>query len=403
MGNKKRTVAVIGGGASGLAAAIAAAEAGAQVTVLEKASRVGRKILASGNGRCNLMNLGPAVYFGDPAFAETALEAADRAAIRAFLERTGLRLADRPEEDGRLYPACGQASAVLDALRQRCGVLGVRVVTDCGVTQVVSRADGFLLRTAQGDVEAERVVCAAGSPAGGKLGGDAYGLMTALGHRLIAPRPALAPLNCDMRGLQGLKGLRCPAVLTLSRDEKPIEAAGGEILFTDTGVSGVCAMQLARAAEAGQTLHIDFSPLMALRERTHFHTLSPEKPGGGCAAALAYLRGRAHTMEGAPLLTGLLPPALIRVAEREKADLPGLARLLTDFRLRVTGTRGMEGAQAAHGGLDTRSFDPKTMASRRVPGLFVTGEMLNVDGECGGFNLMFAWCSGMLAGRAAAE
>ena len=401
-----KEIVIIGGGAAGLAAACAAAEAAgenARVTVLEGAQRMGRKILASGNGRCNLMNAGKNCYFGHADFAEEALSACTRQQVLHFFERAGLQVNMEPEEDGRMYPATGQASSVLDALRAYAGRLRVQCICEEKCVQIIPRKKGYLVETQGGAYRADQLIVCCGSPAGGKLGMDSYHLLTDLGHTLIPPRPALSPLLCDMRGLGALKGLRLPVVLTLTRSGVPVEGTEGEILFSETGVSGVCVMQLARAAQKGDVLHVDFAPLITLAPRRHHHAFSPDAPGLHEKAVLELLKKRAAALPREDLLTGLLPRVLSQTLEKEAKTLPALANRLADFQLTVLGVKGMDSAQVAHGGISAMEFDGHTMESRLHPGLHAAGEVLHVDGECGGFNLLFAWSSGLLSGWHAAN
>ena len=405
-----KDILVIGGGAAGYAAACGAKEhfPGARVTVLEASSRTGRKILASGNGRCNLMNDGDNVYFGDAAFADRVLETCTRQDVRAFFDRAGLRIADESEEDGRVYPATGQAASVLDALRFYADRLGVHMLCEQKVTSVGYGKKGFRIDTETDAFRADQVIIACGSPAGGKLGLDSYHLLENMGHRIFAPAPALTPIVCDMKGLGALKGLRAPVRLLLCREgkngEKCVEMTEGEILFSETGVSGVCAMQLGRAAKKGDTLHIDFSPLLALCKRRHSHEMHPHVlPGENTENVYALLKERAAYLQGEALYAGLLPRVLGQVICQKGKSLREQARLLSDFAVQVTGVKGLDTAQVAHGGADTKEFDAATMESRLHAGLYAAGEVLNVDGECGGFNLLFAWATGLIAGKAAAE
>ena len=268
-------VIIIGGGAAGLTAALSASQRGARVTVLESAPRIGRKILASGNGRCNLANLGPMRYNGDTALAKAVMAAYPVEKVLAFF--SGLGLVTVAEAGGRVYPACGQAAAVLDVLRLALARQGVKVVCEAPVTKLERTKAGFRAVTPQGAFEAPAVVAAFGGMAGGKLGHDGgpYQLLTKLGHTLVPPRPALTALVTEKKAVRGLSGLRLPARLTLCDGVKPVEAASGEALFTDYGVSGVCAMQLSRTAgellNRGKQpmLYLDFSPMLGLAPRVY--------------------------------------------------------------------------------------------------------------------------------------
>jgi len=405
-------VAVIGGGAAGLMAAIAAAQAGARVTVLERGDRVGRKLLATGNGRCNLTNLHarPCHYHSvHSAGARLAGQLLDRyppQAVLAVFE--GLGLLWREEEDGRVYPRSGQASAVLDVLRFACDRLGVE--TRCGqeVRALAQTPGGFALSLADGQVlVAGRVIVAAGGKASPRLGSDGggYGLLTALGHALTPCYPALVQLRCATAGLQALKGLRAQAQATLYIDHAPVRTEGGEALFTEYGLSGIAVLSLARevgpALAAGREVHIGLA-------------LLPERDEAARACLIRQRRTLFSDIVAGQFATGMLPrrigEALCLAAEIPlqlpfggvtDAQTDALATLLGDWRMIVTGLQPFENAQVTAGGIDAKGFDPATMESLLVPGLYAAGEVLDVDGDCGGFNLQFAWASGLLAGRTA--
>lgn len=401
---KQNKVLILGGGASGLAAAIVAARGGAQVTLLERGDRVGKKLLATGNGRCNLANLGEPRYYGDPAFARAVLEHMPVADLLRFFESVGLPT--RPDAAGRVYPGCNQAAAVLDALRAQLDALNARTVTGTEVTALRRTDAGWQAVTRQGAYTADSVIVCCGGLAAPKLGAvNAYGLLTGLGCRLVPPAPALTPLETDTAPLRGLSGLRLAVTLTLCGQE-PVAAAQGEMLFADYGVSGVCAMQLARDAEnllrRGEpaTLYIDFSPALGLGDY-RMDRLPPKPPEHNRQIVADWLRRRARTLPGDDLLLGALPRLLReKLKKAPPADLP---RLLCAYPLRVIGVRGYDQAQVTQGGIDCRDFDPATLAHRRLPGLYACGEILNVDGDCGGYNLQFAFACGLLAGGAAAR
>ncbi len=398
-------VLIVGGGASGLAAACVCLETGLRVTLLEKEARVGRKLLATGNGRCNLLNTGPLRYFGQAAFAEELLRACPAGEVLAFFH--GLGLTTHEEEGGRVYPASGQAASVLDALRYPLEEgAGARVLTGEAARDILPGPDGFTVTADGGPFFARAVILAGGGKAAPRLGGGGlYPMLSKLGHRVTPLRPALAPLETERGPVRGLCGLRLPAVLTLTDGRGPVAASGGELLFTDYGVSGVCVMDLSRIAgellAAGRrpVLSLDFSPLLGLASRDA-GLLAPQEPGLRREAALDFLKARADQLPARRLLIGAVPRLL---AERFQAlPLPQMAERLTDYRLQVLSVRGFEHAQTTAGGIVTDDVDPRTLQSRRVPGLFLAGELLDVDGPCGGYNLLFAWASGVLAARGAA-
>lgn len=420
---KQNDVIIIGGGAAGLTAALSASMLGTRCLVLEGAPRMGRKILASGNGRCNLANMGRAEYFGAGdanRFAFTVLQQHPVEDVLQFFR--GLGLVTMEEDGGRVYPACGQAAAVLDVLRSGLDRQGVQVLCDSAVSRIEPTKWGFRVHAPQGIHEARAVVAACGGMAGGKLGhdGGAYRLLTDLGHTLVPARPALTPLTAEKSAVKGLSGLRVPAILTLCRKKEGVFAKNpldrdepvamprqGEALFTDYGVSGICAMQLARWAWAEYdrtgvwpVLYLDFSPLLGLAHRC-FGQTEAWRPEERRRAAEALLRERAHILPADGLLTGLLPRLL---ADRLRGQgIPDLARSLTAYPVPLTGVRPLENAQVTAGGIDTAEFSGFTLESSLVPGLFAAGEMLDVDGDCGGFNLLFAFSSGLTAGESAAR
>ncbi len=396
---KQKTVLVIGGGAAGLTAAICAARLGAKVTVLEKMDRVGKKILATGNGRCNVMNVGPLRYHGGEAFAKEVLSHADANRVSSFFGSLGLTL--RQEEEGRVYPASGLASSVLDVLRLGCDRHGVEVVCGAAVSHIEKPNSSWTAFTGDKQYAANAVIVAGGGKAAPKLGSDgsAYALLQALGHRLITPRPAITQLKTETEPIRGLSGIRSLAEIWLTRRDDILAREKGEILFTEYGVSGVAAMQLARDA-TGATLHISLLPAVNIKENDLMSALM-RRAGLFCNAPLEqFFSGWMHARLGMALMKRAGIGPLSRVcASLSQKEASVLAGLITDFPLAITGVQGFDSAQVTAGGIDTRDFDPATMASRLHTGLYAAGEVLDVDGDCGGFNLLFAWASGIVAGE----
>ena len=413
-------VIIIGGGAAGLSAALSASGQGAKTLVLEAAPRVGRKILASGNGRCNLANMRSSPYPGNDAFAGRVLAQRPAEAVLSFFHALGLMTIE--EEGGRVYPACGQAAAVLDVLRLQLERQRVPILTEAPAARIERTKAGYRVHTPQGAFEARALVAACGGMAGGKLGhdGSAYRLLTELGHTLVPPFPALCPLAAEKGAVKGLSGLRLPAILFLCRKKGGLYAAKprdrdetlcscqGEALFTDYGVSGICAMQLGRKAQeehertgAWPMLYLDFSPMLGLAPRQFGGVRSGLSALCHVRDVEALLRQREHILPLDALLTGLAPRLLSQRLRGQ--SIPELARSLAAFPVPLTGVRGMEAAQVTAGGLSVAEFDGGTLESRKLPGLFAAGEMLDVDGDCGGFNLMFAFASGLIAGENAAR
>lgn len=408
-------IAIIGGGAAGFAAAISSAEAGAEVTVLERGKKPLKKLGVTGNGRGNILNAGEPVYYGDTAFALAALRRLGYPELTRFFASLGVPL--REEGEGRVYPASLQASAVQDALLLRARQLGVVVKCLARVERITREKDGFTIHGRQGLVDdpkqpaeepftlrADKAIVACGGAAAPVHGtdGTAYGLLTAFGHRSTELSPALCALNVPKKRIQGLAGQRIRAKLHLTDAQgNVVHRSRGEALFADDAVSGIAAMQLARFVREGMTLCLD------LRDE-----LNTEQAVLSLVQSLAAMRPRQPAAE---LLTGALSRPVARWILREAGvrDLQALIETMSPRALRavagtiervclpILGIRGFDYAQVTAGGLETGEFNPDTMESRLAPGLYAAGEILNVDGDCGGFNLMFAFSSGIIAGNAA--
>ncbi len=404
------TIAVIGGGASGLAAAITCARLGREVVLWEKEPRVGKKLLATGNGRCNLSNrqLELRRYHGqDPAFAAPALARHDFADTCDFFAGLGVPL--REEEDGKMYPRCFQAAGVLDALRLACQELGVTVQDGCPVPHLQATADGFLLEAGGNSRWVEQVILASGGPASPQLGGSESGLelLRRLGHTITPLLPAIVQLKTATTTIRGLSGLKWQGRATLEVAGAVTAQQEGEILFTDYGLSGPPILQLSSLVArvpAGQTITLLLDLLPEWSEQELWQLLYNRQQ---------LLGQRPLEHFGAGLLPKRLGQAACKAAgcgplSRHAAslshrELAQICRQLKKWTLPVTGTLGLGQAQVTAGGAATAQFIPETLASRLVPGLYACGEVLDIDGDCGGFNLQWAWSSGRLAAEAAAH
>ena len=394
-------VIIIGGGASGMMAALTAAENGHSVLLLERQSRVGRKLLATGNGRCNLTNYNtsPTRYHGeDSGFCTYALRAFDVGTTLQYFASLGLLTVS--EDSGRVYPMSNMAGSVLDVLRYGLERPGIEVRTGQVVTAVKQTAEGFTVRTETDIFAARKVILAAGGGAGSKVGGvmDGYRLAKALGHHRTALYPSLVQLKTDPTYPRALKGVKAECGITILRGSEAVAENRGEVLFTEYGVSGPAIFDISRAvATGGEGLvcALDFFPDWDLREVLDWLHMRRQTMQAHEASTL--LVGSCHTRLGQMLCKAAgftSQPA----ADLIDSDLERIARQAKHFALPITGTCGFDQAQVTAGGLCTDEFDPETMGSRLVPGLYTCGEVLDVDGDCGGFNLQWAWSSGHLAG-----
>ncbi len=393
---------IIGGGASGLFAAIWAARRNRKVTVIEHKDKPGKKILATGNGKCNYTNLVQETecYRSDnPAFAPEVLKSFDVKKTIDFFQEIGVYPHER---NGYLYPNSGQASSVLEVLLLEAERLQVKI--ECG-THVKSINRNLTIFTDKGEFQADRVLLAAGGMANPALGSDGSGLQlaSALGHRIIKPLPALVQLRAKDKYFKTLSGVRTEAEVSLYTGRKLLAKEKGEILFADYGVSGIPVMQVSRYAAKALSegkevfLVLDFFP-----------ALSKDEIKNILAGRLN--RNPRETIEEA--FIGFLNKKLAYTALREsKVDvsltlgqlreeqLERLALRLKEWKISISETNSFEQAQVTAGGVDTLQIDPSTMESKLVKGLFFAGEIVDVDGTCGGYNLQWAWSSGFAAGN----
>lgn len=371
-----RRVAVVGGGAGGLCAALAAAQEGAEVVLLEQANRVGKKLLKTGNGRCNLSNthVSPE-YYNRPKFVSPLLRAMPCGTLREFFGTLGLwTVAD---EEGRIYPRSDTAASVLDVLRLGCEKLGAAERCSTEIASVRPAPHGFVLTARTGETfAADRVIVATG-------GGTS--LLRSLGHKMVPFSPVLCPLKTDTDAVRGLAGLRCRCCASLLRGGERVYAENGEILFRDFGVSGIVALNLSRHALPGDTLSLDLLP-----------ELSPEE-------LAEKLQAQSALRESGELFTGIFHRRLGEAVSRRagSGDPARLAQIIKNYRFTVLGPGDTQHAQVTRGGADVSAFDPETLESRLVPGLYAVGEALDIDGACGGYNLHWAFASGLRAGRSA--
>lgn len=501
---RKRTVAVIGGGAAGMMAAIEAARAGAIVTLIEKNAQLGKKLATTGNGRCNYTNLDMVDRIGGkfrgfhPEFAEAALDALPPEAVLDWFREIGVE----PRFRGSyVYPNSDQASAVVDALREELHRLSVkvhynaevksvrRINADAGASAVKASMSGktlsddgtaasaaqiqrksdagyFLIQCADAVVKADRVVLAAGSKAAPKTGsnGDGYFIARKLGHRIVPYVPALCGIRCAGDAFKMLAGIRTEAALELMVEGHCVDCEAGELQLVGYGISGIPVFQLSRyaayALQEGKkvAVYINFLPGFtgatvrdtegcvsnetAVRGSERNVTaiaascdseqqasvddgveIAPPRGQGSAVddpkeQALQLFRQRQQRFAGRKMesfFTGLLHQKLgqqllrmanvrpeLPVAELSEKQLRSLASLSVRFKAECVEMNGFQQAQVVAGGVDTSEVDPRTIASRLVPGLYFAGEVLDIDGICGGYNLQWAWASGYVAGRHAA-
>jgi len=399
-------VIIVGGGASGLIAACALA-GNKRTLLLEKQARVGRKLLSTGNGRCNLTNVNaaPEHYHGNRAAAAKALEKCPPKAVLEFFETLGLPAV--ADSEGRMYPMSNQAASVLDALRLYANENGCETVTECGAESIVCGKNGFTVRCADGrSFQAQNVLVCTGGLAAPKLGacGDGYKMLESMGHTSVPKLPAIAALKTPSELVRSLKGQRAECAIALLANGDVLRQERGEVLFAETGVSGIASMQLARACgeamKAGKKceVRINFLP-----DADAFELLCDRLEMIPKRAMEDFLNGIVSKRVGMALVKQAGIEMTKPAGEIKTKELRVLAALLNGWTIPVTGVQGFEQAQVTAGGINLKDFDWNTMQSKRVPGLYAAGEVLDVDGDCGGFNLQWAWSSALIAARAMME
>lgn len=397
-------VTVIGAGASGMAAALTAAmNSENKVILLERQSRVGKKLSATGNGRCNLTNAytDSSHYHGEnPSFTEYALS---RYSVKDTLNWfSSLGLYTVEQENGRYYPYSEQASSVVDVLRLAVEESQVELRTGFEVRSVKTLGDRYMIRSAEESIESDSVIVACGGLAGTGLGAtlDGCRILQSLGHSCTRLYPALVQLCTDTRFVRSLKGVRCNCRVHAIQSGKMIAESVGEVQFTEYGLSGPAIFEVSRAITPKPKdckIMLDLLPELSkerLSEMLHERISSfPERKLENMLTGLVQNRlGRTVLLASGHSLNSMC-------RELDEGQLTAVTDLLKSFPFAVEKTMGMENAQVTAGGVCTSGFNPKTMESLLHPGLYACGEVLDIDGDCGGFNLQWAWSSGRLAGE----
>lgn len=400
-------VIIIGAGASGLMAAAAAASKGACVALLEHKDDIGKKILATGNGRCNFTNTDMSVnkFHGSKALIKNGLSQFNYADTIRFFKELGIPAYDNA---GYIYPNSRQAASVVAAFRMELMRLHVDVKTGINITDIKPADDrtGYCIQTDKGSFKSKRLIIACGLTASPKLGSDGslFRQIEALGHHIQKPLPALCGFSCDGLNFKKITGVRCDATVASVIDGQMTEQNTGELQLADYGISGIPVFQISslmsRALDKGQKVEviIDFLP-----------AFSDDELNG-------YIKDRSITTTDNrslnEMLNGLLNnKLLLELIHKSGVSPDKKGRLLTDddcksltrsikhTAVSVKKPRGLEFAQVCAGGIYTKEIDVRTLESKIHPGLYFCGELLDVDGICGGYNLQWAWTSGYIAGE----
>jgi len=407
--SKRHEAVIIGAGAAGLCAAITAAREGLRPLLLEQNKEAGKKIRVSGNGKCNIGNAhiqANRFHSQNPNFIHETLQGFDRSRIEAFFLSIGLPLDEK--EDGKLFPLSYEASSVVALLVDEALRCGVKIRYDCRISRLEHCDGTFLLHTDEETITASKLLIASGSVAAPKLGGNDSGYIFAqrMGHTLIPRHPALVQLVTEETWVKQCAGVKMNGVVKLYVNGTYTGEKRGDILFTNYGISGLAILDLSRevslhlAAFDYCELQLDLMPHFSKERLTNL--------------LMANIRTDSDRELGL-WLRGILPKKLATTIimhasckskkERElnRKEINKIVHTIKHLRLSITQTRGFEYAEVATGGIDTTEVDPHTMASKLLPDLYFAGEILDVDGDRGGFNFHFAWVSGIRAGQALAK
>ena len=388
-------VAIVGGGSAGLITAIellsgSNALNGEDVVILERNDRVGKKLVATGNGQGNLCNenFGAQFYHGEKSFVRAFIEQANRIDIQKYLFRLGIPLTTAKE--GKIYPLSKQASAVLDIFRNCILGKGCSEITFCNVEKITRKNDLFVIGAGDKTFYAQNVIVAVGGKSAKQFGtdGSSYSLLENFGHKTTALYPSLVQLKTELQNVKGLKGLKETVRLTAYDKKVQLKEAVGEILFTEYGVSGNVVFQISSALTDAKDgwINVEFLPELSVEE---IISILKIREKAGCVDRENYLCGILNKRIGQTVMKTV-----------KNFSISAVANALKNFKLKVTGNLGFNYSQVTRGGIETSKINPYTYESKLQKGLYVVGEVLDVDGDCGGYNLTFAFVSGISSAMA---
>ena len=402
-----KEVIIVGGGASGLVAAIVAARKGKKICIIERLNRVGKKILVTGNGRCNMTNTemtSKQFHSYDTVDFERVLNRFGYEETKNFFMELGIM----PLIEGKkVYPLSEQATTVLDVLRMEIERLGVEVITDTKIVAIKQKKEGWQLQSEEGQTfMAKKVIMATGGMTNTSLGCDGLGyeLLKQVGHTLKTPYPILVHILSASPYCKMMKGTKVKANVKIFVEGKLGREEYGEVLFTEDGLSGPPIFQVSRVASLAALqkqeveIILDLFPNISEDEMTSLIyeriTAHPER------TVEQLLIGMLHKRVIIPVLKAAKVEGIHRLVEQlEYDEVMNIVQTLKGLRFNIQGTRGYKFAQVTAGGIRATEIDFNSMASLKAKNLYITGEVMDVDGDCGGYNLQWAWATGFIAGE----
>ena len=400
----KTEIAVIGGGASGMMAAITARKSGKEVIILERKDRILKKVLITGNGRCNITNVNADIsnYFGkNISSVGNILNSFNPQDTMDFFN--GLGIVCNEENRGKVYPLSGQASSVVDALRFEAERLGIKIETKFYVRKI--EKDGFKFKIYSEDrkkIEAGRVILAAGGQSYPELGsnGSGFELAKELGHSVTRLSPSIVQLKTEKNQVKGLQGIKTDVAVTAYGDNKKICTYDGELLFTDYGISGNVVFNISFVMPLHKNVEFEIDFMKKFDYNELYEMLKERKKTMSHLTMENYFNGMINKKLGQFLskisgIEKLSKP----VKDLNDSEIRKLCTVLKKYRIKILDTTGFKNAQVTAGGVSLDEVNSETLESKIVKGLYFSGEVLDVYGECGGFNLQWAWASGYIAGK----
>ena len=400
----KTEIAVIGGGASGMMAAITARKSGKEVVILERKDRILKKVLITGNGRCNITNVNADIsnYFGkNISSVENILNSFNPQDTMDFFN--GLGIICNEENRGKVYPLSGQASSVVDALRFEAERLGIKIETEFYVRKIEKEGFKFKIYSEERKkIEAGRVIIAAGGQSYPELGsnGSGFELAKELGHSVTKLSPSIVQLKSEKHQVKGLQGIKTDVAVTAYGDNKKICTYDGELLFTDYGISGNVVFNISFVMPLYKNVEFEIDFMEKFDYNELYEILKERKKMMSHLTMENYFNGMINKKLGQFLskvsgIEKLSKP----VKDLNDSEIRKLCTVLKKYRIKILDTTGFKNAQVTAGGVSLDEVNSETLESKIVKGLYFSGEVLDVYGECGGFNLQWAWASGYIAGK----
>jgi len=404
---KMKKIAIIGAGASGLIASIMASKKSTSVVVFEKNSKIGKKILATGNGRCNITNrdIDISNFYGlNPNFAKTALNEFDFKKCEEFFNAIGIEF--KEGERGRLYPMSLQSSSVVDLLVYEAKRVGVEFRLSSEVKKISSRENGFLIKTESKSEYFSKILIASGGLASPSLGSSdsGYEFAKAYSHTIVEPFASLVQLISNAPFLKRISGVKVNASVKVLIDKREIDSTSGDLLFTNYGLSGSAILDISRAVSLGlkqrKSIEIVLDLLPEFSKDRLLSLFQKRVKFANDKSVEFWLEGLVNK-KLTPIITkeASLRGNIKSAKELNRKDLLKIIYAIKSMRFNIIDTKGFKTAEVTAGGVDTEDINPQTMESKLKRGLYFSGEVVDIDGDCGGYNLQWAWASGFIAGR----